>query len=555
MDISVRSLWEKGVNDVPKQTEYKVGMYLRLSRDDERQGESLSIENQRRILTNYINENGWTLYDTYIDDGISGTTFDRPGVQRLLDDAKAGNINLILCKDMSRFGRNYIMVGQYVDYIFPMYNIRFIALTDNIDTLNSDSASMDMLPIMNVFNEWHAANTSKKLRTVFQSNARAEKYMTTASSYGYVKGDDENYTPQIDPEAAAVVRRIFEMRASGMGHKTIADVLNQEHILPPLDYRYEKLGKPVPIYSRHLWQAQTVKRLLVNPIYIGNLAQMKETTVSYKNHKIIRKDQSEWVIVENNHEPIISRELWDKVQEVNASVSRGRCTTERVTHSLSGLCYCDECGAKMKMQKTPYNKSPYSYRCGMHVRYGKGYCSSHNIKGTILEGAILQDIKRQIDFVMNDSEARVKYLARKRGNIAVKSAEDSKRKREIEKRIDDLGKLIRKVYEDRVLGNLPDKTCAELLADYQQEKETLQAELDELLKRSDTMAQDEADVDEYIRRLKSYAGVDTLTRQMAMDLLEYVTVDRYEGEGKPRSIHIYYKLIDKPLRDKNNALA
>ena len=540
---------------LPKQTEYKVGMYLRLSRDDERQGESLSIENQRRILTNYINENGWTLYDTYIDDGISGTTFDRPGVQRLLDDAKAGNINLILCKDMSRFGRNYIMVGQYVDYIFPMYNIRFIALTDNIDTLNSDSASMDMLPIMNVFNEWHAANTSKKLRTVFQSNARAGKYMTTASSYGYVKGDDENYTPQIDPEAAAVVRRIFEMRASGMGHKTIADVLNQEHILPPLDYRYEKLGKPVPIYSRHLWQAQTVKRLLVNPIYIGNLAQMKETTVSYKNHKIIRKDQSEWVIVENNHEPIISRELWDKVQEVNASVSRGRCTTERVTHSLSGLCYCDECGAKMKMQKTPYNKSPYSYRCGMHVRYGKGYCSSHNIKGTILEGAILQDIQRQIDFVMNDGEARAKYLARKRGNIAEKSAEDSKRKREIEKRIDDLGKLIRKVYEDRVLGNLPDKTCAELLADYQQEKETLQAELDELLKRSETMAQDEADVDEYIRRLKSYAGVDTLTRQMAMDLLEYVTVDRYEGEGKPRSIHIYYKLIDKPLRDKNNALA
>lgn len=540
---------------LPKQTEYKVGMYLRLSRDDERQGESLSIENQRRILTNYINENGWTLYDTYIDDGISGTTFDRPGVQRLLNDAKAGNINLILCKDMSRFGRNYIMVGQYVDYIFPMYNIRFIALTDNIDTLNSDSASMDMLPIMNVFNEWHAANTSKKLRTVFQSNARAGKYMTTASSYGYVKGDDENCTPQIDPEAAAVVRRIFEMRASGMGHKTIADVLNQEHILPPLDYRYEKLGKPVPIYSRHLWQAQTVKRLLVNPIYIGNLAQMKETTVSYKNHKIIRKDKSEWVIVENNHEPIISRELWDKVQEVNASVSRGRCTTERVTHSLSGLCYCDECGAKMKMQKTPYNKSPYSYRCGMHVRYGKGYCSSHNIKGTILEGAILQDIKRQIDFVMNDSEARAKYLARKRGNIAVRSAEDSKHKREIEKRLDDLSKLIRKVYEDRVLGNLPDKTCAELLADYQQEKETLQAELDELLKRSETMAQDEADVDEYIRRLKSYAGVDTLTRQMAMDLLEYVTVDRYEGEGKPRNIHIYYKLIDKPLRDKNNALA
>lgn len=200
---------------LPKQTNYNVGMYLRLSKDDERSGESLSIENQRKVLTNYINEQGWTLYDEYVDDGYSGTSFDRPGVQRLLEDAKNGKINLIICKDMSRFGRNYIAVGQYVDYIFPMYNIRFIALTDNIDTLNSDSASMDMLPIMNVFNEWFAANTSKKLRAVFESNARTGKYKTTFAAYGYVKGDDANFTPQIDPEAAETVRRIFELRAAG----------------------------------------------------------------------------------------------------------------------------------------------------------------------------------------------------------------------------------------------------------------------------------------------------------------------------------------------------
>lgn len=539
---------------LPKQTEYKVGMYLRLSRDDERAGESLSIENQRRILTNYVNENGWTLYDAYIDDGYSGTDFNRPAVQRLLDDAKTGNINLILCKDMSRFGRNYIMVGQYVDYIFPSYGIRFIALNDNVDTANSDSASMDMLPIMNVFNEWHAASTSKKLRMVFMANAKAGKYMTTASSYGYVKGNDENYTPQIDPETAPIVRRIFEMRASGMGHKSIADTLNRENVPPPLDYRYEKLGKPVPVYSRHLWQAQTVKRMLVNQIYIDNLAQMKETTVSYKNHKVIRKDQSEWVIIENNHEPIVSRELWDKVHEYNASVSRGRCTTERVVLPLSGVCYCDSCGAKMKMQRTPECKSPYSYRCGMNVRYGKAYCSTHNIRGTILEGAILQDIQRQIDFVMNDEQAREKFLARKRGDIAVKSAEDSKRKREIEKRIEDLKKLIHRLYEDSVLGNMPEKTCNEMIADYQQEKDSLNDELDMLTKRSAMIVQDEADVDEYIRRLKSYAGADTLTRKMVLDLLEYVTVDEYVDKNTPRNIHIYYKLIDKPLSNKNNAL-
>ena len=211
---------------LPKQTEYKVGMYLRLSKDDERAGESLSIENQRKVLTNYITEQGWTLYDEYVDDGVSGVTFERPGVQRLLDDAKAGRINLIICKDLSRFGRNYIQVGQYTDYIFPMYNIRFIALTDNVDTASSDTASMDMMPIMNVFNEWYAANTSKKIRAVLETNAKAGKYHTTFSSYGYVKGDDEKRTPIIDPEAAMVVRRIFEMRAAGYNVKRIATVLN-----------------------------------------------------------------------------------------------------------------------------------------------------------------------------------------------------------------------------------------------------------------------------------------------------------------------------------------
>lgn len=258
---------------LPKQTDYKVGMYLRLSRDDERQGESLSIENQRRILTNYVQENGWSIYDTYIDDGISGTTFERPGVQRLLDDA------------------------------------------------NSDSASMDMMPIMNVFNEWHCANTSQKLRTVFHANAKAGKYMATFCTYGYYKADDDKRTPLIDPEAAAVVQRIFKMRASGMGHKSIADALNQEHITPPLDYKYDKLGRTYPLYSHHLWNAQTIRRILDNQMYLGKLVQMKETTVSYKNHKVIRNDESEWVIVENNHEPIIFQELWDKVRERDRSTS------------------------------------------------------------------------------------------------------------------------------------------------------------------------------------------------------------------------------------------
>ena len=540
---------------IPKQTEYKVGMYLRLSNEDERAGESLSIENQRKILTNYISEQGWTLYDEYVDDGISGTTFDRPGVQRMLDDAKNGRINLILCKDLSRFGRNYIQVGQYTDYIFPMYNIRFIALTDNVDTANSESTGMDMMPIMNVFNEWHAANTSKKLRAVINSNAKAGKYRTTYCAYGYFKGDDEKNTPVIDPQAAPVVRRIFEMRAEGKKPKQIADALNAEQIPTPMDYLYQRENKVNPHASVHLWSSSIVLRILGNPIYIGTLALMKTTTVSYKNHKRIRKDSSEWLMRENNHEPIISQELWDKVRERDRSVSRGRVTTERITSPLSGLCYCDSCGAKMKMQKTPESKSPYAYRCGLHVRYGKSFCTSHNIRGTVLESLILEDIKRQIDFVTNDEKARTKYLARKQGNIALVIAEENKRRNEIQKRLDDLGKLMQKIYEDRVLGNMPDKACAELLDSYQQEKENLQAELNELKKRSDSYKREEEDVDEFIRRLKSYAGAEELTRQMCLELLEYVTIDKYVDKHTQRDVHIYYKLIDKPLRDKTNALA
>lgn len=309
---------------LPKQTNYSVGVYMRLSKDDERNGESLSIENQRKMLTDYVSEQGWTIYDEYVDDGISGVSFDRPGIQRMLDDAKMGKINLIICKDLSRFGRNYIQVGQYVDYLFPMYNIRFIALTDNVDTANSESAGMDMMPIMNIFNEWHSANTSKKLRAVHASGAKAGKYYATYCAFGYLKSDDSKRTPVIDPYAAPIVRRIFEMRASGYGMKQIADVLNDEHIPTPMDYQYKRIGKTDPHEYTHIWGAYSVKLILNNPIYIGTLAQHRSTSVSYKNHKRVFYDPSEWIVVENNHDPIITRELWDKVREIEASVSRGK---------------------------------------------------------------------------------------------------------------------------------------------------------------------------------------------------------------------------------------
>lgn len=539
---------------LPKQTNYNVGMYLRLSKDDERSGESLSIENQRKVLSNYINEQGWTLYDEYVDDGYSGTSFERPGVQRLLEDAKNGKINLIICKDMSRFGRNYIAVGQYVDYIFPMYNIRFIALTDNIDTANNNSASMEMLPIVNVFNEWYAANTSKKLRAVIETNAKAGKYKTTFAAYGYDKGDDENRTPVIDPETAPIVRRIFEMRASGANLRKIAMALNDDGILSPADYHYTKAGKATPLYSHHLWSTQAVKRILHNPIYIGTLARMKMTTVSYKNHKVIKRDESDWIVHENNHEAIISKELWDKVRELEDSVSTGKSTKTGEVKPLSGMCYCSTCGTKMKFTSSMTGKTPQNYTCGLYARFGKQYCNTHFITLKALESVVIADIQRQIDFVMNDDKAREKYLARKRGLNNLQENADRKRLQDITKRLGELDRLIETAYEDRALGRVPEKVCIPLLEKYQAEKDTLTAEYDELHQRTQTEQQDEADVDEYIRRLRFYAGAEQLTRQMALELIEYVTIDENPNDKKAvRDIHVYYKLIDKPLKDRKNA--
>lgn len=446
------------------------------------------------------------------------------------------------------------MVGQYLDHLFSMYGIRFIALTNNIDTLNSDSASMDMIPIMNVFNEWFAANTSKKLRAVFESNARSGKYKTTFAAYGYVKEDDANFTPQIDPEAAEIVRRIFEMRASGWNVTRIAEVLNGEGILPPQDHKYSKLGKDAPQYSHHLWSPTAVKRILNDPIYIGRLEQLRCTTVSYKNHKVIQKDKDDQAVIENNHEPIISQEMWDKVREIEESVSTGKQTKKGVTMPLSGLGYCADCGTKMKQHYSSGAKAPYGYVCGFHARFGKEHCTSHHINYSDLESIILQDIRRQIDFVINDETAREQFLIRKRGEKTIRENADTKRKKAIEKRITDLDKLIQKIYEDKVLGSMLERTCTDLLTKYQQEKDTLQMELDTLIQKADADKQDEADVDEYIRRLKSYAGAEELTRQMCLYLIEYFTVDAYQGRKAVRDIHIYYKLIDKPLKNKKNAL-
>lgn len=525
--------------------DYIVGMYVRLSRDDERAGESLSIENQKTILNEYIKKQGFTLYDIYIDDGISGTTFDRPGVKRLLDDAKQGVINTVLVKDMSRFGRNYIMVGQYLDYVFPAFGIRFIALSDNIDTENKDTAAMDMMPITNVFNEWWAAATSKKLRAVRIQNAKKGKNGMSHAPYGYTLGTDEKRTLQVNEEVAPIVRRIFEMRAQGLTPRKIADVLNSEKVLTPNDYRLSKTGVSIVSNSLHLWNTSVLRTLLDNPAYIGTLAQHRTTTVSYKNHKWQRRPKEDWIVIENAHEPIISKELWDKVKEVEASVSNGKPTKRGFTHPLSGLMYCADCGAKMRLGWNMPKDIPYfNFNCGTRSRCGSSACFSHFISVPVLEKLILRDIAEKAEMILgHETEFRRRYLERQASLADKNQTEARKELKKAEKRLNELDKLIETAFEEKVKGKIHESVCVKLIEKYTAEQSELQDKIAVLTQGLEDVRQVKTDADEFIRRFRKYCKEPKLTREMCLSLIEKIIIGGKETvTGKPQEIFIFYKI-------------
>ena len=539
-----------------KQKHYIVGLYYRKSQEDERQGESISIENQRMILRKYAEDHGFEIHDEYIDDGISGTTFQRPEVQRLLDDAKTGIINTIIVKDLSRFGRNYIEVGQYIDYVFPAFGIRFIAIQDNVDTENRDSNAMEMMPIMNVFNEWHAANTSKKIRTVLKANAREGKYHARKAPYGYVKSDTEKKTPIIDEEAAAVVKRIFEMRASGLSPHKIADTLNEENIPNPSKYSMDKYGIVGKRNHFGLWSFCAVNSILNNPTYLGHMAQQRWSSVSYKNHKRYKRDESEWITVYNTHEPIITQELWDKVREVEKSVAQGRKTKRGYTHPLSGFLFCADCGGKMKLNYINRNgKIDFNFNCGNHMRIGKAYCFSHFIQAKDIEAIVLDDIREMAQRIVLDEKAIREEFIRHNAEVQEKSIKAAKKELQAKrKRTEELSRLMQVAYEDRLKGKMPEDICLNFIQRYSEEQKKLEAEIAELEERLTETTNTIQSADEFIRSIKKYLEAPELTREMCYELLDRVVVGGHpKHTGKERVIDIVYKVdIASVLRYKLN---
>ncbi len=538
-----------------KQKKYIAGLYFRLSQEDERQGESASIEHQRTILRKYAEEHGFEIHDEYIDDGISGTTFQRPGVQRLLDDAKTGVINTIIVKDLSRFGRNYIEVGQYIDYVFPAFGIRFIAIQDNVDTENRDSGTMEMMPIMNVFNEWHAANTSKKIRAVRRAFAKEGVYIAKKAAYGYKMGTDKKHTPIIDEEVAPNVRRIFEMYASGLSPMKICEILNSEGIPTPATYAYAKLEQKPKNKVMGFWTPVTVREMLNKIIYIGHLPQLCWTSVSYKNHKRYRTDESEWQIVYNNHEPIISQELWDRVQERKKSVATGRKTKIGFTHPLSGFLFCADCGGKLKLCTSVRRngKRFLHFDCGYHKRYGKSYCFSHYIAASVLEEIVLEDIRDMAKRIVLDEKAIREEFIRHNAELADAAIKKSKKELQTkQKRVAELSRLMQVAYEDRVKGKMPEEICIGFIEKYSAEQKTITEEIESIEKQLSETETTRNTADDFIRDIKKYLNAPELTREMCFELIDRIVIGGSQSvTGKEREIDIVYKIdITSVLRHR-----
>ncbi len=374
---------------------------------------------------------------------------------------------------------------------------------------------------------------------------KTESIIRRKAPYGYIKGTDEKKTPIIDEEAAEVVKRIFEMRSRGISPHKIADQLNEEGVASPSKYCMEKYGIVGRKQNFGLWSFCAVNRILKNPTYLGHMAQQRYSSISYKNHKRYMRDESEWVVVENTHEAIISQELWDKVREVEKSVSQGKKTKRGYTHPLSGFLYCADCGGKMKLN---YIKRKgvleYSFNCGNHMRLGKAYCFSHHIAAKVLEEIILADIRDKARLVSFDEESVRKQFMERRAELSENADKNAKRELQSKKaRVTELKKLIEMAYEDRMKGKLPEDICLGFIEKYSSEGKTLIANIAELEKQIAEAKQTKINVDEFLSKIKQYVEALELTRDMCYELIDKIVVGGHSKvTGADRVIDIVYKV-------------
>ena len=518
-----------------------VALYVRLSRDDENEGDSNSIAHQIEILTKYCKDHGITNYKIYKDDGYSGTSFNRPGFQEMLADIETGLVGTVIVKDMSRFGRNYLEVGLYTEIRFPEMGVHFIAVNDGVDSENQ--MDNDFAPFRNIINEWYAKDTSKKIRAVFRAKAMAGERVTGAVPYGY--REDENGNLVIDEETAPIVKRIFQLCVEGNGPGKIARILTEENIPNPGTMLFRRTGctRNYRPDSPCFWQQQTIQQMLERDTYLGQTTNFKYSKLSYKSKKVVINPPEKRITFENTHEAIIDRDTWDIVQR--AREQRRRPTKAKEVALFSGMVYCADCGARLYVSRTNReNATKEWYNCA-HYRSRQG-CTPHHITGNALRILVLQNLQRVIAYAEVDEADFVKRVIENKASLRREERNAARRKLEkAERRIGELDTIIQKLYEDNVIGKLTDERFAKMSAAYEKEQRELQesaSALRSILEEADAVS---VNIESFLDMVKKYTDPTELTPALLHELVEKIVVhegDKSSGH-RVQQIDVYYNFI------------
>ena len=519
-------VWEGELTKMKKQTEKKekiTALYCRLSQDDGREGESNSISNQKEILLQYAKQHGFLHPEFFVDDGVSGTTFMRPDFQRMQKMAENGEIATIIVKDLSRFGRNYLEVGKYLEITYPTLGIRFIAIQENVDTMNNTGT--EMMPFNNIFNEWFAAQTSKKIRAVQKAKADNGERVSASIPYGYKKSPDNPKQWIIDEPAAEVVRYIYKLCLEGLGPTQIAKRLRAEKILCPTAY-FESVGKATANKTPsdpYRWCGDTTKRIIDNRQYTGCTINFKSSMISYKIHKRLPNDESEWQIIPNTQEAIIDETTWERVQELRKNRRRNTATGRESI--FSGLVYCADCGSKLYFcaSKSITEKQEF-YRCAAY-KENTGTCSIHYIRDIVLRQLVLETIQKVAEFVQGFEPVFVYLFAKKNAEGREKNIRAMKLKAEqSKKRITELDKLIERIYTDNVMGKISDERFAIMSANFEAEQKELREALTEIEQSIITAETEKVDMKRFLETIRECTDLKELTPTIVNTLIKRIEV-------------------------------
>lgn len=518
-------------------------LYARLSKDDDLVGDSNSIVHQKEILAKYAKEHGFTNIEFYVDDGFSGTNFNRPDFQRMMADAEEGKISTVIVKDMSRFGRDYIMVGYYTEIYFSNLNIRFIAINDNVDS--NIQTENDLTPFKNVFNEWYARDTSKKIRAVFKAKGNSGKHLTTNPPFGYKKDPNDKDKWIIDDEAAATVRRIFQMYVDGYRISEIGHKLTEEKVETPILY-YMNRGIKTNARSEYpeIWDLMSIKYILSQTAYAGHTVNFQTAVKSYKTKKQVNLPRNQWVIFRNTQEAIIDEKTFETVQQMRKA-KRAR-TKYNEPNMFSGLLYCADCGNHLTIQRVARNRKMDNFSCATYRKKKKGLCSCHRILVSDLETIVKEDLQKVCEYVfLHEKEFTDEYLSGSKRETVKFQAKTKAELKRLSERQEEIGKIIRKLYEDNVNGRITNERFDFLAKSYEDEGNDLKTKIQELKNALASSVQEEEKLSKFLKVVKSYTKIEELTPEILNSFIEKIYIgetEKYDGR-KMQEVEIIYKFI------------